>query len=61
MLVRTIKNRIRAVFCMTPANYGIGGYQSLANEMCDNVQNSHVENKFVRSCYDVPSKIIFIQ
>ena len=46
---------------MTPANYGIGGYQSLANEMCDNVQNSHVENKFVRSCYDVPSKIIFIQ
>jgi len=39
---------------MTPANYGTGGYQSLANErQCDNVQHSQEENKFVRSCYDV--------
>jgi hypothetical protein len=29
--------------------------------LCDNVQHSHVENKFVRSCYDVRSTIIFIQ
>jgi hypothetical protein len=26
------KKQDSAVFCMTPANYGTGGYQSLANE-----------------------------